>query len=135
MKVTKNYFILAENAFFGPDKKVTIVNIYDIIYAERLPALHGKLTFASNFTFEKPNKTDKEIEVSFSVKSPSGKEMLNPTEKMKQSINTDLETQNVSIIFNVDGVIVSEYGVYHAELMINSKKEAELKIHVKKHNN
>jgi len=135
MKIIKNFFILCENTILDNEKRISLINIYDIIYAAKLPAMHGKLVLAGNMTLQDPTAKDKEIEFSLSIKSPSGKEMIKSASKLRREIDISLSEQAIGLIFTVNGVIFEEFGRYSATLSKDSKEIMSLSFSVKEKKN
>ncbi|MBU3979091.1 hypothetical protein KKF69_03240 [Patescibacteria group bacterium] len=132
MTLEKNLFVLCENIILDTNRKVTLVNIYDIIYAQSLPAFHGKLAFAANIKIQNPTEAEKKFKIELSIKSPSKKEMLTNPIALERNIDITKKIQNIGIAIDVNGVMLSEYGTYEVNLRINDTNISPLYFEVTK---
>lgn len=132
MKVEKNMFVLCENVLLDVSKKVTLVNIYDIIFSDTIPALHPKLTFVANLTVNDPEKDIKTIKFALNIKTPSGKELSPKPLNIESSVDGSKQRQNIGIVMEINGVVFPEWGVYNTSLSMNGKPFSILKFEVGK---
>lgn len=120
MKIQKNYFLLCENAIVGERGKLSLINIYELIYAEKLPASHGKLILVSSFTLDIENSAEDKVIVSLDVISPSKKSMLEKEILVEKKLDEATKKQTIGDVLEVNGVVFSEYGQYECVLKVNS---------------
>ena len=132
MRVKLNYFVLCENAVLGDRNRVSLINIYDRIYASSVPAMHGRMFLVVNLLLTSVGEKDKKVLFSLSLKSPSGKELIENSLDLEKEVNTKIETQKFGNIFEVNGVIFTEFGIYEAILSVNNDKLASLSFEVAK---
>lgn len=136
MKIQKNYFLLCENAIVGEKGKASIISIYDVVFADKLPAAHGKLIFVANYKLELETKDGAEIEVRVSLKSPSNKELVEKDGlRVNKVLDRSKKIQSMGDIFEVNGVVFNEYGLYKCVLSVNGKEIAVTQFEVKKQPN
>ncbi len=132
MTIERNFFIMCENIILGDQGKISFINLYDRIFAEKVPAFHSKLSFALNLNLRDVKKTDKTIAVELQIESPSGKSVLRTPLVIQQPINTELSDQNVGFAMEVNGFAISEFGIYKAKVLANGINIPPLLISVEK---
>lgn len=120
MKINRNYFLVAQNAVLDSDNKLTLINIFDVFKAKKLPIHSAQLFFVANFDLDNVSKNDKQIRISYSIKSPSKKDIWNSP---AQIINIDITNKKQSIgnISSVSGIVFPEYGEYKIDVLIDNK--------------
>jgi len=131
MILKKDYVLLCENLIIDQTGKVTIVNAFDTIYTESLPAIHAALYFVAQIIVEGSEKKD-EDSTSFDLKvlSPSKNAILSNTMKLK--INSALPTQKIILAAQLNGMPIEELGTYQFILTHNSKMVVQRSLEVVK---
>jgi len=133
MKIEKNFFLLCENAVLDKDNRVTIVNIYDIVNSVDIPTVLSQFTLAANFKVsrEKKETLPSKIDVLVSIFAPSGKKIFD-SPKQERKIDVKKDTQNIGILANIQGINLSEFGIYNVKLLVNGNEIAQLSFEAKK---
>lgn len=98
-----NFLHICENAFFSDDKKLNIINIFDIINISNLPAIHPRFSLATGL-FGDITKHKLFIE----IKSPSGIPIL---ESEYKEIKENMKNKT-NLVINIVGVVFKEIGKY-----------------------
>lgn|GEM_PF-3220810 len=130
MKPDIDFFILCENVITDEFKKISIINIYDAIYATELPAVHQNLHFIARMTFKAPMQDKLSVDYYLSIKGPNGLERLvDPV-----PFNNELFKGQKNLIINIHipAAIFDEFGSYTAALVMNKKEVAKKEFEVKK---
>lgn len=133
MKIEKNFFLLCENAIIDKENRATIVNLYDVINTQNLPAAVPQVTLVANFKLIKTKKEElkAKISVSVSIVSPSGKIIFN-SPKQEREIEKNKDIQILGLFINIQGVILSEFGIYSVKLSADNNEIAQLSFEVKR---
>lgn len=121
MVIEKNLFVLCENTILDNNGKLTVVNIYDMIYADTVPAVHGRLYFVANIKLQDLSKEDSKVAVKLYIKSPSNIDMLPQAPTLEIQPDLSKKIQNIGIRLEVNGVVFSEFGTYEAIFKIGDK--------------
>lgn len=132
MKITKNFFLLCENTVLGQNNKLTIVNLYDALFAESVPIMPQNFTLVANLNLQEVKKTDKLINLGISIISPSGEDILKRKFRQKREIDPTKKNQKVGIVINLLGIPFPEYGSYLIKLLANRKEVSSLVFSVNK---
>lgn len=119
MQIEKNYLILCENVVRDLSGKLTLINIYDIVYAPTVPALHGNIYLVANFHLTGVTKEDKDLIIKLSFKSPSGKELIPSDQELQIKVDPSRKTQTVGLINLIQRVVFEEFGIYALQLSRN----------------
>jgi len=121
MIIKKNFLLVCENAILDESKRLSLINTFDILFAPNVPVRNDKFFVIGNFRIEKATGIDKNLEFSVTITSPTGKEIIvNPPVITKPFNHGDLP-QNVGGIFEMRGVIFSEFGEYKINFFVNKK--------------
>jgi hypothetical protein len=123
MPIQIDYFILAENIIIDSRFRLSIINTYDSINAERLPAVHSNLNFAARFLPGEDIKAGAKLKVQLSIKSPSGKEKIPSSNELEVGI--DDPTQPATVNIQIPSIVLDEYGLYAATLRVSNRPIAK----------
>lgn len=130
MKIVKNFFITCENVIIDEKNRVSLINLYDFIFAQKLPAYHGRLYFVGNVKVIKPTDKINKFSIKITINTPSGKPVIINQPVQNINVNTSWEEQNIGSVFAIDGIVFNEFGDYKASLLINEEEVAHLNIKV-----
>lgn len=129
MKIEKSYFVLCENHVIDEKKRVSLINIYDVIFSSKVPALHPRLLYVASISI---SKLTERLDSKFllTLKMPNGEELIS-VESDVIKIDNIGSLRTVNGIFDLKMVPLSEYGVYEAYLSFDGKKIAEHRFELK----
>lgn len=108
-----NFLHTCDNAFFSDDKKLSIIGIFDLIHADRFPALNPKFSIAISVTGQIYDKK-RNIEII----SPNGNIIVSsemPTYGLEGKPKTNL-------VVNLIGVVFPEAGAYRIIFKVNDER-------------
>ena len=128
----KNYIVLADYAALGNDGKLQISGIFEVIYAQSLPAMHQKLFLVGNF--ESKNKDLNEAVVEVDILNESGKSIA---ELKLPNLNVDLsrsigKKKTFNILYEINNIKFSEYGLHKFVIRINNEEAGSFEFYVDK---
>lgn len=127
MKISQNYALLAESVIRDETKKVSLINIFDRIYAEDTPFSQGKIQIFFNLNVQNIDKNS--VKLNLSVVSPDSKEIL----KGEIVVDTsDRSVRHIQIVSDIGGIILPEFGDYKLILSDSKEKIAEKILSVEK---
>ncbi len=130
MKLEKNYLLLCENFVLDDKQRASLINLYDIIWAQNIPALHSKLLYVANVKVS-DSGSQKKLLMVLELKSPSGKTIFTANAN-EARITQNTKTQFVGGAFEIGMVPFQEYGAYRAILKVEGKEIADHIFELKK---
>lgn len=130
MKFEKNYLVICENFIKDANNKVTLVNLFDVIYVDKLPAIHSSFFLVGNFRVFDMRKTDKELKLKFSILDPKGNNILSEAPDMRIELKHDQEQQPFGITNQINNLVFSAPGEYKFVLSANDEELGNVKLSV-----
>jgi hypothetical protein len=106
-----DYFLLCDYAMLSQNNKLSIIGIFDRVFAAKLPAQHQKMVIVVTITGKPYSKHELQI----IVKNPFDSEVL-PTGPARISVMVG-ENGKANIIFELLNVVLKDYGAYKIQLM------------------
>ena len=119
MDIKKNILLVCENAILDESKRLSLINTFDVLYAPSIPVRHDKFFVVGNFRIEKATVKDKNLELSVTITSPSGKELIQKPPVITRPVDHAGSVQNIGGIFEMRGVIFPEFGDYKINFFVN----------------
>lgn len=122
-----NYFLLCENLLRDDKGRITLVNIFDSIHAEKLPVSPLKFTLAMSLLLNKEDIIDNSVNVTIEIYDSKKKIMV------KIEGNATLTTNESNLVTSVElggRLILESFNKHTAKLSINGKPIDELKFNV-----
>lgn len=121
MKFQVEFFLLCENVIIDQKNKASIINLYDRIFAEKLPAQHPRFVFFTSILFSNQTENSQKAIVTLSVKTPSGVESVMVKTPAQFDIPHHTNSGKIGTILEIPNPILTEYGEYTAEILVNGK--------------
>lgn len=123
-----NYFVIAEDVIKSDDDgSITIVKIFNRLFAERVPFINPPVALAFGFSPEKADIKDDEVKFKLNMIEPSGQTILqlNGVAHRRTPKPGNEEYEITSFIKFDKNLVLREFGFYKINLMCGSKKVAE----------
>ena len=131
MTIKKDYILICENLLADDTGKVTMVNVFDTVYADIVPTFQGSISLVAQLIVEGSTKADEDkTKVSLKVLNPAKQVILNNEVKIK--INSQLPLQKNAIGLQLNGMPLESFGTYQFILEWNDKKIAQRNLDVVK---
>jgi len=108
-----NFLHICENAFFSDDKKLNIINIFDIINVSNVPAIHPKFSIALGLSGDITKH-----QLFIEILSPNKTKIIRSEYK---GIKEDMKNKT-NLVLNFVGIIFKELGEYKILLKIEEEK-------------
>jgi len=128
MEIEKNFFLLCENAILDDQKRLTLVNLFEVLNTNSVPVMHPQFYLVANLFIKKSYK-NKTLKVSFSIISPSGKEVLTNPPVISKPV---FKGKNEGFIVRLNRLLFSEFGKHSVKLLINRHEFASMPLTVRK---
>lgn len=113
--------------------KLTVVGVFDSIYARQMPAVHAHCCIAVKLRFEKIEEGAKKLRLSIS--DDDGKAVLPPIELAIQvAMPADAHTNAIQVVANIGGMKIESFGEYSIDLALDSRHEASIPLFVRQMN-
>ncbi|HZV36861.1 MAG TPA: hypothetical protein VFB72_19955 [Verrucomicrobiae bacterium] len=124
-------FCLSDYAQVDSAGKLTIVGIFDTVYAIEAPTSHGLCALAARIRFAKPDEDGlKKFRISFS--DADGKLLLPPWEtQMPIATESDTSPGTVHIVAVIQQIRLPNFGEYTFELWIDEVQVASAPLWVR----
>lgn len=127
----KNFVILCDEAFLGEAGKVSIIGIFERIFADKMPAVHLKSVLVGNFNVN-DNKTS-EANVKIDLVDIEGNTVGLSIPNIKLNIPlSSSKIRRVGFIYALGNLKFEKYGVYKFLVTIDSEIVGEYMFEVQK---
>jgi hypothetical protein len=123
-------FSLCDFATADSGGKLTIVGIFDTIWAREIPATHGLCALALRIRFDKIEEGLKKLKVSF-VDSDGNPVMPALEMQIQVQVPPVFQQANAQVVFLIPQVKFSNFGEYAIDLAIDSRQEASIPLYVR----
>lgn len=130
MTIEKNFFVLCESFIVDERQRVSLINMYDILWAENFPATHPILKYVGNVQVKNSGET-RYIVFDLTVVGPNNKEIF-ATKSNPVPIRPNTKSQSVGVVFDLQMVQFPKEGAYNARLIDKGKLIAEHTLEVRK---
>ncbi len=129
MKITNNFFLLCENFLLDDKQRASLINLYDLIWADEFPVTHLALKFVANVKVH-DNKSKENISLSVNIIDSKSKSLFKLTTP-PIVIKKNTKEQTAGAVFDMQLVTFPAEGEYTAILSCDEEKIATHKIEVK----
>ena len=111
--------------------KLTIVGVFDTLYAAKLPVVQPSCSIVVKLRFEKIEEGSKQIRVNLS--DMDGKTVLPSIDMpIEVQMGDDQHTCTRDFVANISGVKFETYGEYSFDLAIDGRYESSIPLFVRK---
>lgn len=123
-------FCLCDFAAADSGGKLTIVGVFDTIWAREVPATHGLCALALRIRFERIEEGLKKLKVSF-IDSDGNPVMPAMEMQIPVQIPPHLQQANAQVVFLIPQIKFSNFGEYAIDLAVDSRQEASTPLYVR----
>jgi hypothetical protein len=110
--------------------KLTIVGIFDSIFARQMPAVHPHCCIAVKIRFEKIEEGAKKLRLSLA--DDDGKPVLPPIEiPINVAMPPEAPSNAIQVVANIGGMKIEAYGEYSIDLAIDGRHEGSIPLFVR----
>jgi len=128
MEIEKIFFLFCENAILDDKKRLTLVNLFEVLNTNSVPVMLPQFYLVTNL-FIKESFENKTLKVSFSITSPSGKEVLTNPPAITKPVS---KGKNEGFIVKLNRLLFPEFGKYSVKLLINKSEFASMPLTIRK---
>lgn len=119
-----NFAIICEHAFVDGGGRLSTIQAFDTITANKFPATHPKLTVVTNYSPEKDDSA-KEINQQIEIVNPDGKKIATLTQPILPPGG-----QNIQLISYFLNTSLEKAGVYKVKIIFDKEIKKELPLRV-----
>lgn len=113
--------------------KLSVVGIFDSIFAKQMPAVHAHCCLAVKLRFEKIEEGQKRVRLSIS--DDDGKAVLPPMEiPINVAMPPDARTNTIQVVANIAGMKIESFGEYSIDLALDGRHEASIPLFARRMN-
>jgi hypothetical protein len=110
--------------------KLTVVGVFDSIFARQMPAVHAHCCIAAKLRFEKIEEGAKKLRLTIS--DDDGKAVLPPIEiGITVAMPADARTNAIQVVANIGGMKIERYGEYSIDLALDGRHEGSIPLFVR----
>ncbi len=112
------FAVICDNAFTDGTGRLNVIQIFEIIYAPKLPAIHPRLSIVTKYQLEKTDKNEfaQELEI---VEGTKNKKIFEISRSIKSKPKNG---KFIQFITNIVGIRFDAHGTYNVNLTLNGKK-------------
>jgi hypothetical protein len=105
--------------------KLSVVGVFDTIFARQMPAVHQHCCVAVKLRFEKIEEGQKRVRLSIS--DDDGKLVLPAMEiPINVVMPPDARTNTIQVVANIGGMKIESYGEYSIDLALDGRHEGSI---------
>ena len=123
-------FSLCDFATSDSGGKLTIVGVFDAIWAREVPATHGLCAIALRVRFDRIEEGLKKLKVSF-IDSDGNPVMPALEMQIQVQVPPIFQQANVQVVFLIPQIKFPNFGEYAIDLAIDSRQEASTPLFVR----
>ena len=113
--------------------KLTVVGVFDSIFARQMPAVHQHCCVAVKLRFEKIEEGQKRVRLSIS--DDDGKLVLPAMEiPINVAMPPDARTNTIQVVANIAGMKIEAYGEYSIDLALDGRHEGSIPLFARQMN-
>jgi hypothetical protein len=113
--------------------KLSVVGIFDSIFAKQMPAVHPHCCLAVKLRFEKIEEGQKRVRLSIS--DDDGKLVLPPMEiPINVVMPPDAGSNTIQVVANIGGMKLDTFGEYSIDLALDGRHEGSIPLFARKMN-
>ena len=110
--------------------KLSVVGVFDSIFARQMPAVHAHCCIAVKLRFEKIEEGAKKLRLSIS--DDDGKAVLPPIEiGITVAMPPEARTNAIQVVANIGGMKIDAYGEYSIDLALDGRHEGSIPLFVR----
>jgi hypothetical protein len=110
--------------------KLTVVGVFDSIYARQMPAVHAHCCLAVKLRFEKIEEGAKKLRLS--VADDDGRAVLPPIElAINVAMPPDAPSNAIQVVANIGGMKIDSFGEYSIDLALDGRHEGSIPLFVR----
>lgn len=110
--------------------KLTVVGVFDSIYARQMPAVHAHCCLAVKLRFEKIEEGAKKLRLS--IADDDGKPVLPPIElSINVGMPSEARTNAIQVVANIGGMKIDSFGEYSIDLALDGRHEGSIPLFVR----
>ena len=110
--------------------KLTIVGIFDSIFARQMPAVHPHCCVAVKLRFDRIEEGQKQLRLA--IADDDGKPVLPPIDiPINVAMPTDGLTNAIQVVANINGIKFESFGEYTIDLGIDGRHEGRIPLFVR----
>ena len=111
--------------------KLSVVGIFDSIFAKQMPAVHPHCCLAVKLRFEKIEEGQKRVRLS--IADDDGKLALPAMEiPINVAMPPDARTNTIQVVANIGGMKLETFGEYSIDLALDGRHEASIPLFARK---
>ena len=110
--------------------KLSVLGIFDSIFARQMPAVHAHCCVAVKLRFEKIEEGQKHVRLSIS--DDDGKLVLPAMDiPINVVMPTDARTNTIQVVANIAGMKIESFGEYSIDLALDGRHEGSIPLFVR----
>ena len=110
--------------------KLSVIGIFDTIFARQMPAVHPHCCLAVKLRFDKEEEGQKRLRLA--ICDDDGKLVLPAMEiPIQVSMPPDSETNTIQVVANIAGMKVDAFGEYSIDLELDGRHEGSSPLFVR----
>jgi hypothetical protein len=110
--------------------KLSVVGIFDSIYARQIPAVHPHCCLAVKLRFEKIEEGQKRLRLS--IADDDGKLVVPAMEiPINVTMPPDVHTNTIQVVANIGGMKFESYGEYSIDVALEGRHEGSIPLFVR----
>lgn len=118
---TLDFFLLCENTVNDTAGRITLVNIYDIVYAAELPVTQATFSLAFRIKPDLTKLKSSENKFRIEIISPSGKKLIDVEGAPQSDLDPKTLKEYIASQLQLNGIVFPEWGEYVAKLYLDNK--------------
>ncbi len=121
-----NFAIICDNAFVDKSNRLSIIQTFEEIYANKFPAIQTRLTVVSNYKKESESEEEEisSLKNITRIKDPKGNKIAEVV------VEAPLAQGNNQFISYFNGIPIAQEGIYLIEIYLNNELKTTLQLHV-----
>lgn len=119
-----NFAIICDNAFTDQNNRLSIIQTFEEIYADKFPAIQTRLTVVTSYKREPNEKILSNLNNVTRIKDPNGKTIA------EVKVNASPSQGNNQFISYFNGLPFTQEGIYLIEIILNDQSKATLQLQV-----
>lgn len=113
--------------------KLTVVGIFDTIFARQMPAVHAHCCLAVKLRFEKIEEGQKRVRLT--IADDDGKPVLPAMEiPINVAMPPDARTNTIQVVANIGGMKIERFGEYSIDLALDGRHEGSIPLFARQMN-
>jgi MOSC domain-containing protein YiiM len=127
--ITVRHAMLADYAMVSQEGKLSIIGIFEKLYAQKSPVTHPMMSLVMNFEADRAD-AGKQHRLEFQLIDADGTVQLNFGGDMKVAPPPPGENARFNHIVNMNNVVFKEFGSYEFKVLVNGEVRAGVPIKI-----